>query len=480
MSGRREAFGPPTTTIREGILMLDTTTTSLVQLQEDLNGRVIWPDDPDYDAARTVFYRSRLRRPAAVVRPADAGEVSRVVSLARETGLELAVRSGGHSLAGHSATEGGIVLDLSSMRGLEIDAESRTAWAQTGLTAAEYTKAADAHGLATGFGDTGSVGIGGLTLGGGIGYLVRKHGLTVDDLLAAEVVTADGELLTTDAETHPDLFWAIRGGGGNFGVATRFHFRLHPIDTIVGGMLVLPATPEVIAGFVAEAQAAPEELSTIANVMVAPPMPFLPEAAHGKLVVLGLVCFAGDAEAGMRALAPFRALAAPLADFVRPMRYPEIYELFGEEGPGPEQEVARSFFRDEVDAEAAATVVEQLQASTAPMAVAQLRVLGGAMDRVPHDATAFPHRGRGLMVALGAIYERAEESPEHEAWVTRFTDAFRADGDAWVYVNFLGDEGAERVRDAYPGATWDRLAEVKRRYDPANVFRLNQNVPPAA
>ena len=183
----------------------------------------------------------------------------------------------------------------------------RTAWAETGLTAREYTTAAAAHGLATGFGDTGSVGIGGLTLGGGVGYLVRKHGLTIDNLLAAEIVTADGQLLRADSENHPDLFWAIRGGGGNFGVATRFQFRLHEVSSVVGGLLILPATPEVIASFIAEAEAAPEELSTIANVMPAPPMPFLPEEQHGKLVVFALLAYTGAVEAGEHALRPFRS-----------------------------------------------------------------------------------------------------------------------------------------------------------------------------
>ncbi len=226
-------------------------TISIPRLRAALNGRVISPDDAGYDQARTVFYGGFDHHPAVIVRVADATDVSRVVSLARETGLELAVRSGGHSNAGHSVSDGGIVLDLGEMRALDIDVAGRTAWAQTGLTAGEYTTTAGAHGLATGFGDTASVGIGGITLGGGVGFLVRKHGLTIDDLLAAEVVTADGQLLRADAETHPDLFWAIRGGGGNFGVATRFQFRLHPLGTIVGGILMLPAMPEVIASFVA-------------------------------------------------------------------------------------------------------------------------------------------------------------------------------------------------------------------------------------
>jgi FAD/FMN-containing dehydrogenase len=404
----------------------------------------------------------------------DAAEVSCVVTLAREKGLELAVKSGGHSLAGHSVSEGGIVLDLSQMKGLEINVEARTVWAETGLTAGEYTAAVGAHGLATGFGDTGSVGIGGITLGGGAGFLVRKHGLTIDSLLAAEIVTSGGELLRVDAETHPDLFWAIRGGGGNFGVATRFKFRLHEVDEIVGGMLILPATPDTIASFVAEAEAAPNELSTIANVMVAPPMPFFPAAAHGKLVIMALMAYAGEVEAGERAVAPFRSLAEPIADMVKPMRYPEMY---GPDEPGPDEEVARSMFIDAVDVDVAGMIVEHLHASTAMLAVAQLRVLGGAMARVPDEATAFAHRKRRIMVALGAIYENREEETVQREWVEDFAAALYQ-GESGVYVGFLGDEGKERVRAAYPGTTWERLTAVKARYDPENLFSLNQNIPP--
>jgi FAD/FMN-containing dehydrogenase len=281
------------------------TAISTAKLGADLTGRVIGPRDPAYDDARRVFSGAVDRRPAAIVRVADAADVAHVVSFARETGLELAVRSGGHSSAGHGVSEGGIVLDLADLRALEIDVQGRTAWAEGGLTAGEYTATAGAHGLATPFGDTGSVGIGGITLSGGVGYLVRKHGLTIDDLLAAEIVTADGRLRHVDAETHPDLFWAIRGGGGNFGVVTRFKYRLHPVNTVVGGMLMLPATAEVIASFIAEAEAAPEELSTIANIMPAPPMPFLPSEHHGRLVVMGMLAYAGDAESGRAAIARF-------------------------------------------------------------------------------------------------------------------------------------------------------------------------------
>jgi FAD/FMN-containing dehydrogenase len=444
--------------------------------ESELKGRVIEPDDDGYDEARTLFYGGFDRRPDVIVRVADATDVSRVVTLAAERGLPLAVRGGGHSIAGHSVCDGGIVLDLSEMKAIDVDPKERTAWAASGLTAAEFTNTAAAHGLALGFGDTGSVGIGGLTLGGGVGYLVRKHGLTIDDLLAAEIVTADGEILDVDAESHPDLFWAIRGGGGNFGVVTRFRFRLHELDTVVGGMLLLPATPETIHAFIAEAEAAPEELSTMANVMPAPPMPFVPEEQHGKLVILALMCYAGDAEAGEKVLAPFRALGTPVADMLKPMPYPEIYPP-DEEGFHP-MAVGRTSFVDEVDRAASETIVERIEASTAPMRVAQLRVLGGAMARVPNDATAFAHRDRRLMVNVGALFEEPEDRAEHQAWTTETSAALQR-GPTGAYVNFLGDEGEARIREAYPGPTWDRLAENKSRYDPTNLFRLNQNVQPA-
>jgi FAD/FMN-containing dehydrogenase len=449
---------------------------AIENLRSTLRGRVITPADDDYDRARLVMFGGIDGRPAAIARVADAADISRVIGAARESGFELAVRSGGHSAAGHSTTDGGLVLDLRELKNLEIDVDTRTAWAEAGLTAIEVTTAAAGHGLAIGFGDTGSVGIGGITLGGGVGYLVRKHGLTIDSLLAAEVVTADGRLLRVDSDTHPDLFWAIRGGGGNFGVATRFKFQLQPLDGIVGGMLFLPATADTVAGFIAAAEAAPEELSTIANVMPAPPMPFVPEAAHGKLAIFGLLTYAGDADAGERAIAPFRALATPLADMVRPMSYPEMFP--------PEDEsyhptaISRNLLMDTIDRDVAQTIIDHLEASDASMRVAQLRVLGGAMARVPADATAYAHRSSRIMVNVASFYEGPDDRPVREAWVTDFATALNQGNDG-AYVNFLGDEGEARVRAAYPGATWDRLASIKARYDPSNFFRRNQNVPPA-
>jgi FAD/FMN-containing dehydrogenase len=453
----------------------ETSDLSIDQLRAELDGRVIAPADPAYDDARQVFLKGVDRHPAAVVRPTNAEEVARVVSFAREAGVELAVRSGGHSRAGYGTTDGGIVIDLSEMKALEIDDESKTASVETGMTAGEYTAATGERGLATGLGDTGSVGIGGITLAGGIGFLVRNNGLTIDDLLAAEVVTADGEVVQASEESEPELFWGIRGGEGNFGVVTRLTLRLHEISEIVGGMLILPASPQVVTGFLEAAAAAPEELSTIANVMLAPPLPFVPEEAHGQPVLMGSFAYVGPVDDAEAVLAPFRALGEPYADMVRPVRYPELYEG---EGPPVRFASGANFFADSLDGERAEAIFEGLPKSTAMMKAVQLRVLGGALGRVPADATAFAHRARRLFVNIAAMYMDGAEKDTHDAWVDGLADSLGRNGEGG-YVGFLGDEDEETVRAAYPGETWERLREVKGRYDPDNVFRLNHNIPPA-
>ena len=445
------------------------------RLRDAVTGSVIGPGDPDYDAMRSVIYGGIDPRPAVIVRVADAADIAAVIDVARETGLPLAVRSGGHSGAGHSTVDDGIVLDVRDLDDLEIDPIARTAWAGSGVTAMQYTAAAAEHKLATGFGDTGSVGLGGIVTGGGVGYLGRKHGLTIDDLLAAQIVTADGRLRMVDAEHEPDLFWAIRGAGANFGVVTRFKLRLHELDGVVGGILVLPATAETIAGFIAAAEAAPEELGTIANVMPCPPMPFVAEEHHGKLVNMAMLAFAGDAESGDRALAPFRALAEPLADMVRPIPYPEMYPP--EDPDYHPKAVSRTMFIDHVDLPVARTIMDFLTASDSPVRVSQLRVLGGAIARVPADATAYAHRRSRIMVNLAAFYETDEEKHARQAWLAEFTSAIQQ-GDTGRYVNFLSDDGEAGVRAAYPHQTYDRLASIKAVYDPENLFRVNHNIPP--
>ena len=437
---------------------------------------MIGPDDPRYDDARRVFFTGFDRRPAAIVRAADASDVARVVTLARETGAELAVRGGGHSRAGHGTSEGGIVLDLSAMNAVEVDADGRTAWAQTGVTAGDYTKATGEHGLATGLGDTASVGLGGITLGGGIGFLVRKHGLTIDDLLAAEVVTADGELLEVDEETHADLFWALRGGGGNFGVVTRLRFRLHEIDQVVGGMLLLPASADVIAGLVAAADAAPEELSIIANILKAPPLPFIPAEQHGKPVVIALMVYAGGAEAGARAIAPIRALATPLADMVRPIRYPEMYA--GPEAPTSGVRRGDEHARRWAPERGAETILEHLETATAAdgrRPAARSRRRDGAR---PRRRDGVRPSGAKLMVNIAAMYQRPEERTGARGLGERPGDGALG----WRHGRGLRRaSSATRARTAPAAPTRPRPSsaspEVKRRYDPDNLFRLNLNVP---
>jgi FAD/FMN-containing dehydrogenase len=448
----------------------------IAKLRTDITGRVIAPADPEYDAARALFYGDVDAHPAVIVRVADALDVSQVIASARDSGLDLAVRSGGHSPAYHSTTEGGIVLDLREMKAIDVDVDGRTAWAETGATAAAYTTAAGEHGLVTGFGDTGSVGVGGITLAGGIGFLVRAQGMTIDNLLEAEVVTADGELRRTDHDHEPDLFWAIRGGGGNFGVATRFRFGLHPVEQIVGGILILPATPETVHRFIQEADAAPDAVSTIANVMPAPPMPFVPQEHHGDLVIMAIIVHAGGGDAGQRAVAPFRAIADPVADMLRPMTYPEIYQP--EDPEYHPVAVAKTMLIDTLDQRAAEAIVDGVDATRPQFHVAQIRALGGAMARVPNDDTAFGHRDRRFMVNVAAPYERPQDRPEHEAWVTDLADELRRGQPRAAYVGFLADEGDERIREAYPDTAWQRLGAIKDHYDPTNLFRRNQNVPP--
>ena len=445
-------------------------------LVASVSGTVIRPDDEAYDEARHIHNTLIDRKPSLIVRAADAADVARAVTFAADHGLELAVRAGGHSI--HSATDGGLVIDLSAMKGLHIDPERRLAWAQPGLTAGEYTTAAAAHGLATPFGDTGSVGLAGLTLGGGIGWLVRKHGLTIDSLVSVELVTADGRIVTASEQRNPDLFWAVRGGGGNFGVVTRFVFRLHPVGTVLAGALFLPVTREVLAGLVAAGENAPEELTTITFIMPTPPLPFVPQDLHFKpSVIVMFVHASDDIAAGQAALAPFRALATPLAEGVFPMPYPGIYDFTAEGGkPGPG--VIRSVMLDGLDDDAIDTILARVAAPSTPGAITEIRVLGGAMARVPADATAFAQRDARVLFALITSFQDPAEAPIHEAWTQEYFEAIAAKGTG-VYSNFLAAEGEARIREAFPGSTYERLAEVKRAYDPTNLFKLNQNIAPA-
>jgi FAD/FMN-containing dehydrogenase len=439
---------------------------------------VLTPDDDGYEAARAIEPGGVDWRPAAIVRPTDAAGVARAVRYARDAGAELSVRAGGHSALGLGRDHGALTLDLRGLDSLEIDADGRTAQAGAGLTAGAYSEAVGAYGLATPFGDTGSVGIGGITLAGGIGLLTRSRGLTIDSLLGAELVTADGEIVQVDADREPDLFWGLRGGGGNLGVVTRFRYALHHVPLVVGGMLLLPATPESVAGVIEAAEAAPRELTAIVMVMVAPPMPFIPAEWQGRLVVMANVCWSGDPDAADAALAPLRDVAAraggPILDLVRPGSYAGLLE------GGPQGGIvatAGTFFADGVDTAVAEHVLAELESSDAMIRAVQLRVLGGAIADVPADATAFAHRDAAIAGYVMAAGPSSDVVEGYRPWVGALADRLRQrDG---AYAAFVPDGNPELARAAYPGATWDRLVALKRAHDPRNLFRANLNVPPA-
>jgi FAD/FMN-containing dehydrogenase len=434
------------------------------------------PGFPSWDEARLSWNRRYDPQPLAIIRAADPADVAATVRFAREHDVPLTIRSGGHSLAGYSAQDDAMLLDLGGLRSLRIDPDTRLAVAGPGLRAGEYSAAAQAHGLATSFGDTGTVGLGGLIMGGGIGWLTRAYGMTIDSLVAADIVTADGEMRTIDAEREPELFWGIRGGGGNLGIATSFTLRLHPVDRFLGGAIALPATVDVVRALIEVADAAPDGLTLIPTLMRIPPLPFIAAEHHGKPSLVVLTAWVGDLEAGQRALAPVRAIAPALGDMIAPMPYPAIYSLTEEAGK-PTVDASRSTFLDELDDATIEGFIEGITTSTADMTLIQLRVLGGAMGRIPADATAFAHRSARIMAVMIAASHDAAALPTNEAWAVRMLDlvAARSTG---VYVNFLHREGPERIRAAYPGSSYDRLVALKRRWDPSNLFRYNQNVQP--
>jgi FAD/FMN-containing dehydrogenase len=442
-----------------------------------LAGDLITPDSPAYDQRRKVQDLTLDRRPLAIVRAADPEDVASTVRYARKHDLPLAVRSGGHSLARQSMIDGALVVDLSGLNAVRFDTEARIAWAQAGITSGNLVGAAHAHGLALSTGDTSSVGLGGLATGGGIGFMARKYGLTIDNLVSAEVVLADGQIVTASADEHPDLFWAIRGGGGNVGIVTELELQMAPVSQVVGGEIVLPASREVIRGYLEYAAAAPDDLTTLGNLIQAPPAPFIPAERVGEAVLSILVCWTGSPADGERALAPLRALAEPVADTVSTIPYPALYDFTAHHAE-PSGWALRSMFADDLSDATLDGALLAMERASSPFSLIQFRGLGGAMARVGRDATAFPHRDRRyLMLMVGVWLDAAEDAAPHRAWTESLWQAVRHDG-AGAYVNFLEDEGEGRVREAYGDATLARLAEVKRRYDPMNLFRFNQNVRP--
>jgi FAD/FMN-containing dehydrogenase len=447
----------------------------LDELISPLSGDAIRPDDEGYDEARRGFNLAFDRRPAVIVRAANDDDVVRTVSFAREHGVELALRSGGHSFAGLSTIEGGILLDLAGLNEIEIDPDQRLGHAGAGVTAAAFTVAAFEHGLATPFGDTGSVGLAGLTLGGGVGWLVRKRGLTIDHLVSVDLITADGRRLTASEDENQDLFWALRGGGGNFGVATRFTYRLEPIGEVLGGMAVMPLTRDVLRGVFDASLDAPDELTVIVTAMRMPPMPMVPEEMHFAPVAMVMLVWDGEPDEGAPFVDRIRAAGPVFMDMIQPMPYPGIYQLMAEaEAPAPLS--ARSAYLKALDDAALDELIAFID--QAPIgSLFQLRNLGGAAARVPADATAYTHRDWPALVALGATFEDPAAYDEWDAFTEAAIDRI-APQPRHAYVNFLGIEGPEAVKRAYGEQTWPRLLEVKRRYDPDNFFHHNQNIRP--
>jgi FAD/FMN-containing dehydrogenase len=448
------------------------------ELRSQVGGQVITAGSPGYDTARRATVINTERRPLAVVRATTPQDVALAVRFARAHSLPLAVRSGGHSVAQHSVVDDVVVIDLSDMKQVSIDPVARRARVQAGATSGDLAGPAHAHGLALSTGDTHSVGMGGLTTGGGIGFMVRKYGLAIDNLLAAQVVTADGAIVTASEAEHPDLFWAIRGGGGNVGIVTEFTYRLAPVGQVLAGVLLLPATRAVLRGYLEYVVRAPEELTMIADLTHAPPAPFVPAERVGEPVLSVLVCWTGSEADGQRALAPLRALAAPIADAVGMMPYPDIYRFTAHQA-APQCVAIRSMFADGLSDAALDAALAAVNNATSPFSLVQFRGLGGAVARVPADATAFAHRNRRYLVTIiGLWLDATEDGARHQAWTEALWQAIRPEGSG-VYVNFLQEEGPARVHEAYPPATYARLAEIKHRYDPQNMFRFNQNIPPA-
>jgi len=462
------------TTIAEG---------SIAELAETLRGQLIRPGDADYEQARTIWNGAHDRHPALIVRCAGVADVVRCVEFARSEQLLVAVRGGSHSIPGFSTCDGGIVIDVSEMKGVRVDPRARTATAQTGLTWSEFDHETQAFGLATTGGLVSSTGIAGFTLGGGIGWLMRKHGLTCDNLIGADIVTADGRLVRASAEENPELFWGIRGGGGNFGIATSFDYELHPVGpTALGGPVFYPGemAEEVLRFYREWAPTAPEELTTLVSLATAPPAPFIPEEWHGKRIVVFPALWAGDAEAGARAVQPMRELGEPVADLVGPIPYVAMQSLLDPLWGAGAHNYFKAGWMRALDDHAIETLVRFHENVSSPKSEIHIHQMGGAVARVPADATAFGDRSGDFLMNIIASTFTAEGFTEAVQWAQDLHTTIEPSLSGGSYVNFLPAEGEERVRTSYGEETFARLQALKDEYDPSNLFRLNQNVPPSA
>jgi len=448
-------------------------------------GDVIASDDHDYDDARAVWNGTVDRRPRLIARCRGTADVAAAVRFARDSDLGIAVRGGGHNVAGTAVCDDGIVIDLSAMRAVSVDPVRRRSHVQGGALWGDVDHETQAHGLATTGGIVSHTGVGGLSLGGGIGWLMRKHGLTVDNLEGAEVVTAEGNIIRASAEEHPELFWALRGGGGNFGVVTSFRYGLHPVGpTVMAGPVFWSAedTTEVLRFYREFVADAPDELGNIVRLGTIPPLAVVSEELHFRPAIAVASCYAGPVEDGERALGALRRFGRPLVDLVGPTRYVDHQSGIDDTVPHGWHYYWKATNLTGLSDAVIDTVAEHAYRATSPWSYAAMFHLGGAVARVPHDATAYQGRDAEHNIIIDAVWLPGEDetvgSPE-TAWAREFLGALQPHR-AGVYVNFLdSDDDASRVREAYGGETYRRLAEVKARYDPENVFRNNKNIVPA-
>ena len=445
---------------------------ALGSFEKAITGQVLQPGQPDYDQARALHNAMIDKRPALIVRCRGVADVQRAYEFARHQNLVVAVRGGGHNVAGKALCDDGLVIDLSAMKGAQVDPAARTIRAEAGLTWGEFDQETQAHGLATTGGFISTTGIAGLTLGGGLGWLMRKHGLACDNLRSVRIVTADGQLRTADASENSDLFWGVRGGGGNFGIVTSFEFQLHPVGQMLAGVVFHPleqagAALRFYRDFMAKA---PDEIMAYAVLLTSP---------EGVRMFAIPVCYVGPLERGEQALQPVRMFGSPAADMVRPMAYREIQSMFDPAFPFGRLNYWKSSFLRELSDEAIDTLVRHFAAVPSPFSAIALEPFGGAVSRVPVEETAFAHRQAGFSVVIVSMWDDPATSAANTAWTRDLYQALLPFSTEAVYVNYLDTDDANRVGAAYNPETYQRLGRLKAKYDPENVFQMNQNVAPA-
>lgn len=454
-------------------------TSTVQELRGRTSGQVITQDDPGYDEARAVYNAMIDKRPSVVVRATEAADVVAAVNHARENGLDLAVRGGGHSVPGFGTVDDGVVIDLSGMRAVTVDPASKTARAQGGATWGDFNDATNAHGLATTGGIISTTGVGGLTLGGGIGYLTRGVGLSCDNLLSAEVVTADGRTVTASEQENEDLFWALRGGGGNFGVATSLEFRLHPVADIYGGPMFFEVddAADVLRWYREFIVDAPEEFGGFPAWQIAPPLPFIPEERHGDTFLAFVGCWAGPIDQGEQMLKPLHDVAPIVAEHVGPMPYPALNSAFDGLVPPGLQHYWKANFVKELTDDAIEAHMKHGPQVPAVNSTVHIYPINGACHRVAPDATAFAYRDATFATVIAGMWPDPSDNDANTAWVRDYYEATAPLSEAGGYVNFMAGDDQSRIRDNYKG-NYDRLVEVKRTYDPENLFHVNQNIAP--